>query len=148
MKSENEVSITFKQYIAVNEESLWIIPPFAPAPVEIPEGGTTAEPGGVGVPPPRVTGEGVKPPGREEKQVKKAVVRQVNIGGSVPVENWAELFRCFIGPAARMQLKKLDLKVQFRMEARADTPLCPDARALKAMREAAKQLGLNFETNE
>jgi hypothetical protein len=47
-----------------------------------------------------------------------------------------------------MQLKKLDLNVQFRMEARADTPLSSDDQALKAMREAAKQLGLKFETNE
>jgi hypothetical protein len=97
------------------------------------------------VPPP---GELTKPLKGEEKQIKKAVVRQINIGGSVPVENWAELFRCFIGPAARMQLKKLDLNVQFRMEARADAPFSPDDQALKAMREAAKQLGLKFETNE
>ena len=64
------------------------------------------------------------------------------------MENWAELFRCFIGPAARMQLKKLDLNVQFKIETRADTPLAPDDQALKAMREAAKQLRLKFEISE
>jgi len=89
-----------------------------------------------------------KTQGMEDKKGKKSIVHQINITGSVPVENWAELFRCFIGPAARMQLKKLDLNVQFRMEPRADTPLSPDDQALKAMREAAKQLGLKFETNE
>jgi hypothetical protein len=34
------------------------------------------------------------------------------------------------------------------MEARADAPLSPDDQVLKAMREAAKQLGLKFETIE
>jgi hypothetical protein len=94
--------------------------------------------------------EGVttKTQGMEDKKGKKSIVHQITITGSVPVENWAELFRCFIGPAARMQLKKLDLNVQFRMEPRADTPLSSDDQALKAMREAAKQLGLKFETNE
>jgi hypothetical protein len=47
-----------------------------------------------------------------------------------------------------MQLKKLDLSVQFKMETRTDSPLSPDDQTLKAMREAAKQLGLRFETEE
>ena len=139
-----------RQSIAIdpNEDGLWIIPPFEPAPVEKATGGTTDGPGVTEVPPAGVTGETIKPSGVEDKKVKKTAVHQITIAGSVPVENWAELFRCFIGPAARMQLKKLDLNVQFRMEARADTPLSPDDQAVKAMREAAKQLGLKFETNE
>jgi len=68
--------------------------------------------------------------------------------GSVPVENWAEFFHCFMWPAARMQLKKMDLNVQFRMETQADILLSPDGQALKAMHEATKQLGLKFETTE
>jgi len=47
-----------------------------------------------------------------------------------------------------MQLKKLDLNVQFKMEPRTDAPLSPDDQALEAMREAAKKLGLKFETSE
>jgi len=43
-----------------------------------------------------------------------------------------------------MQLKKLDLNVQFKMETRADTPLSPDDQALKAMPEAAR-FGFKFE---
>lgn len=50
------------------------------------------------------------------------------------LENWAEPLRCFTGPATRMQLKKLDLTVQFKMEPRADPPLSPDDQALKALR--------------
>jgi hypothetical protein len=134
--------------IDANEDGLWIIPPFEPAPGEIATGGTTDGPGGTEVPPAGVTGETIKTPGVEDKKVKKTAVHQITIAGSVPVENWAELFRCFIGPAARMQLKKLDLSFQFKMEARADNPLSPDDQSLKAMREAAKQLGLKFEIDE
>jgi hypothetical protein len=132
-----------------NEDALWIIPPFEPVPSVTPVVET--------VTPPVIVAGGdvstgaaatITPEGADIKKPRKPVVRQVTIGGSVPVENWAELFRCFIGPAARMQLKKLDLNIQFRMEARADSPLSPDDQSLKAMREAAKQLGLNFETNE
>ena len=40
---------------------------------------------------------------------------------------------CFTGPAACMQLKKLDLTVQFKMEPRADPPLSPDDQAWEAI---------------
>jgi hypothetical protein len=47
-----------------------------------------------------------------------------------------------------MQLKKLQLGVQFEIEAAADKPIDPDDPALKAMREAARQLGLDFDASE
>jgi hypothetical protein len=46
-----------------------------------------------------------------------------------------------------MQLKKMDLNVQLRMETQADTLLSPDDQTLKA-RRGVKQLGLKFETTE
>ncbi|MBX5494088.1 MAG: hypothetical protein IRZ15_02010 [Bryobacteraceae bacterium] len=53
--------------------------------------------------------------------VAKPVTRSVRrfiIRGDVPVESWTELFRCFVQPAIRMNLKKLRLGVQFEMEFR------------------------------
>ena len=47
-----------------------------------------------------------------------------------------------------MNLKKLHLGVQFEMEVSADQQLDPNDPALKAMKEAARQLGLKFETEE
>ena len=75
-------------------------------------------------------------------------MRRFVVRGAVPVENYAELFRCFVGPAVRMNLKTLNIGVQFEMETGAERELDPNDAALKAMREAAKQLGLTFEVEE
>jgi hypothetical protein len=71
-------------------------------------------------------------------------VRRVRIEGVVPLENYNELFRCFVGPAARMNLKQLKLGIRFVLESQADAPLNADDQSLKAMQEAARQLGLKF----
>jgi hypothetical protein len=126
-----------------SEEGLWIIPPFEP---EAAKGSTSAtgevtstdEGGGVTA--------GGQPGGRPE--VKPGGVKRFVISGAVPVENYHELFRCFIGPAARMNLKKLHLGVQFEMEVAGDQQLDPNDPALKAMKEAARQLGLKFDLGE
>lgn len=47
-----------------------------------------------------------------------------------------------------MKLKKLRLGVNFVMESDPTNPLDADSASVKAMREAAKQLGLAFETED
>jgi hypothetical protein len=135
-----------RQSISIDpsEDGLWIIPTFEPLPKEkepesviagagavLTASGTTAGPQTI-----------VEP---LEKKVKGKTVKHVEISGAVPVENWGELFRCFVGPAVRMQLKDVRLGVDFKLEAAADKPLDANDPALKAMREAARQLGLHFE---
>jgi hypothetical protein len=83
-----------------------------------------------------------------EGGAKPKAIRRIVIRGAVPQENWADLFRCFVGPAARMQLKKLHLGVQLELETGPEKAINPDDPAFKAMREAAKQLGLNLEIQE
>ena len=130
-----------------SEDGVWIIPAFEstkPEPASKdgsakgepePSGdktgtsGTTAQP----------TGDGTKS-GEKERTVRRLLIR-----GKVPQESWADVFRSFVGPAARMHLKKLDLGIEFEMELGSE-PL-NDA-TLKNMREAAKQLGLEFEEKE
>ena len=51
----------------------------------------------------------------DKETATKRTVRRFVVQGEVPVESWGELFRCFVGPAARMDLKKLGLGVQFEM---------------------------------
>jgi hypothetical protein len=75
-------------------------------------------------------------------------VRRFSVRGTVPVESWGDLFRCFVNPAARMQLGKLRLGIQFEMEAGADKTVDPNDPTIKAMREAARQLGLDFDVDE
>jgi Protein of unknown function (DUF499) len=125
-----------------NEDGLWVIPPFEPS-AEPPRRGTEpSPPGGSGSQP----GTTTLPPKIEvEPGVTRRVVRRFVIRGAVPQESWADIFRCFVGPAARMHLKRLHLGIQFELEASADKPLDADDPMLKGMREAAKQLGLSLE---
>ncbi len=138
-----------------NEDGLWIIPPFTPEPAKVPEGAEAAGAGvgtgesgaTAGTTPGTATGESGGT-ATAEKSGAKGTVRRFVVRGNVPVENWGELFRCFVGPAARMNLKKLGLGVQFEMvlpEGRMMSENDPD---LKAMKEAARQLGLTFEVGE
>ena len=48
----------------------------------------------------------------------------------------------------RMNLKKLSLGIQFEMETLPDKELDMNDPSLKAMEEAARQLGIKFETEE
>ena len=79
---------------------------------------------------------GVKKPPRK--------VQTVTISGAVPLESWTEVFRCFVGPAARLGLKSLQLGIAFKLVAQDGQPLDPDHPTLKAMREAARQLGVQI----
>ncbi|MCL6508610.1 MAG: ATP-binding protein, partial [Bryobacteraceae bacterium] len=140
-----------KQSVSLDpsEDGVWIIPPFTPEPAKAPGGEETAgagvgagEPGGAGVV--TTTGE-ASGTAIAEKPGAKGTVRRFVVQGNVPVENWGELFRCFVGPAARMNLKKLGLGVQFEMVLPEDRSLSENDPALKAMKEAARQLGLKLE---
>jgi hypothetical protein len=146
-----------KQSVSLDpsEDGVWIIPPFTPEPAKAPGGeetagaGVGAEESGVG----DGTGSGTtlgdsSGAATATKPRAKGTVRRFVVRGNVPVENWGELFRCFVGPAARMNLKKLGLGVQFEMVLPEDRPLSENDPALKAMKEAARQLGLTFEAGE
>jgi hypothetical protein len=62
----------------------------------------------------------------------------------VPLESYSELFRCFVGPAAHMDLCRLELGVRFVLEAKDAALFDPEDPRVKAMREAARQLGLHL----
>jgi hypothetical protein len=63
------------------------------------------------------------------------------------VESWTDLFRCFVSPAARMHLNRLRLGIQFELESSLEQPLQEDDAAVKAMKESAQQLGLDFQAD-
>jgi hypothetical protein len=71
-------------------------------------------------------------------------LRSVQIRDNVPLESWTDLFRCLISPAARLKLKSLQLGIDIKLLARDDQPLDANDATLKAMREAAQQLGLEI----
>jgi hypothetical protein len=135
-----------KQYVSLdpNEDGIWIIPPFEAEPVKVAtpgqtgagptptEGGTPPAPGAPTAPVP-TPGAAVPVVPVTAAKVMRFVVR-----GTVTVENYAELFRCFVGPAVRMKLKKLSIGVQFEMDTGEGQALDPNDPTLKSMREAAK----------
>jgi hypothetical protein len=130
-----------------NEDGVWIIPPFTPEPTEVQTGAgagaTTSVTEVAGT-----EGGGSAGGVTTTEVTAKGTVRRFSVRGAVPVENYSELFRCFVGPAARMNLKRLHLGVEFEMEVATGQELDPNDPTLKAMKEAARQLGLKFEAKE
>ena len=137
-----------------SEDGVWVIPPLKPeeSAAEKPKTGTEAG-AGAGA----VAGTDERKgcpkagsPAEEQTETPGTAgkVRRVTVQGEVPAESWSELFRCFINPAVRMNLKRLRLGVGFEMELPAGQELASSDPALKAMQEAARQLGLNLELKE
>ncbi|MGO8928804.1 MAG: hypothetical protein ACLQU3_18205 [Limisphaerales bacterium] len=63
----------------------------------------------------------------------------------MPIESWAELFRCFVKPSNDLNPKKLKLGVDFELAFDNDQNVSPDSPAIRAMKEAARQLGLEID---
>jgi hypothetical protein len=130
------------------EDGLWVIPPFAkeekPGTTGEKESGeaeldTTGKKKG-----PTITDKGGGDSTSDNGGVKVAKqVRRVTIKGDVPMESWADVFRCFVNPAVRLSPKQLRLGIDFEIDLSA--PLAEDHSTLKAMREAARQFGLELE---
>jgi hypothetical protein len=137
------------EYVALDrsEEGVWIIPPFTEQITDPVPARTGQRSGGAVV----VDHEDVTDDDSTAKTDKEPVVvktpktvKSVSITGTVPLESWTEVFRCFVGPAARLGLKSLQLGVAFKFVAQDGQPLDPENPTLKAMREAARQLGLQI----
>ncbi|MDE2644924.1 MAG: DUF499 domain-containing protein [Bacteroidota bacterium] len=123
-----------------SEDGLWIIPAFEPELEKPHQPKGTIDGSKVGPTPP--DGSTIVTP--EEKTTDGVSVKRFFVQGEVPVEQWGELFRCFVNPAARMDLKKLGLGIQFEMIPPEGETLHENDPALKAMKEAATQLGLTL----
>lgn len=140
------------------EDGVWIIPPFDPEPAtksgdeeergtgfgEEEAGVSPGASGGTGT----VRGEDGGGPTPCQETSGERMVRRLVVHGEVPVESWAELFRCFVGPAAKMHLKELGLGVRFEMALHDDRAMGENHAELKAMKEAARQLGLKLQIEE
>ncbi len=139
------------EYVALDrsEEGVWVIPPFTEPAADT--AAVTIQPGAGGVvvvgnddDDGVVTGGGVGAGTTSGGSKPAKKVQAVTISGSVPLESWTEVFRCFVGPAARLGLKSLNLGIAFKLVAQDGQPLDPDHPTLKAMREAARQLGVQI----
>jgi hypothetical protein len=73
--------------------------------------------------------------------------KSINISGQVPLERYTELFNYFITPFA-MNGNKIDIEVNFKIKSNSNSPLDESKQQYKSAKEAAKQLGLNFNEEE
>jgi len=134
-----------------NEDGLWVLPPCEP---KMPTGqaDATTAPRTLTDLPSEVS-EADK--GSETAQTREGAAtvdvakparqtRRITIAGEVPLDSWSDVFRSFVSPAARMGLKKLRLGIDFELVTQDDQPLDENSPALKAMKEAARQLGLKL----
>ena len=60
-------------------------------------------------------------------------VQRVRINGNVPLDNWADVFRAFIGPTRGKVLKRQRLGINFAIGLPADQPWNEIDPALNAM---------------
>jgi len=123
-----------------DEEGLWIIPPFKPEPV-VADTTVTTETTQVAQP---EVGQ-VDKPDRTTTTTPTTQISRITVKGNVSMENWSEIFRCFISPAARdMNLKKLRLGIDFEMDTQDGALMDESDPKVKAMEESARYLGLDF----
>jgi hypothetical protein len=138
------------EYVNIDpdEEGLWIIPPFSPEAPPTTSGGPAVDAGGKPTTPTTTSGGGTseQPPGKGVPVANP--VRKIKISGSVPIESWHELFRCFVKPSADLKPKKLKLGMDFELVFDDEQSVSPDSPTIRAMKEAARQLGLDLEIGE
>ena len=71
--------------------------------------------------------------------------RKVTISGSVPIENYSQLFSSFVNTLKNNHLK---IEVKFTASNNEANPLTENSPIVKSVKESASQLGLNFEVEE
>lgn len=139
-----------------NEEGVWIIPPFEkeqPATPTAPTGTVAKDDGSVKPPTQTV---GVTPgatspdagtsgiPDTDADAAQAPTIKYVSIQGHVPLESWADVFRCFVSPSTRLNPKRMRLGIDFELEFQEGSGLDENSQVLKAMEEAARQLGIQI----
>ena len=138
------------EYVALDrsEEGVWVIPPFAEQATEPLVVGGQTETGSTAVTQNDTSGVGGGTGGGTPVTTvgnPAHAVQGISITGNVPMESWTDIFRCFVNPASKLGLKSLQLGIDFRLMSHDGQPLPADHPAVKAMREAANQLGLRIE---
>jgi Protein of unknown function (DUF499) len=77
----------------------------------------------------------------ETSTIKK--LKSITVSGSVPLERYTELFNYFITPFA-MSGNRIEIAVNFKINSTLSSPIDESKHQYKSAKEAAKQLGLNF----
>lgn len=124
-------------FLNPQEDGYWLLDPSV-MPKPAGGGGPTPEPGPEPTPTPT---PGPEPtPTTATKTYKK-----VTISGSVPIENYSQLFSSFVNTLKNNHLK---IEVKFTASNNSTSPLTENSPIVKSVKESASQLGLEFVTEE
>ena len=90
--------------------------------------------------PPAGTGDEPEPTPGDTKHFKK-----IRISGSVPKEQWTQLWTSFLVP---LKDNGLHITVEFEAQTTSKNPLDENSHVIKCVKESAAQLGMTFEAEE
>jgi len=124
-------------FLNPQEEGYWLLDPSV---MPKPAGG-----GGVPTPEPPTPGPGPTPTPGPEPTPETKIYKKVTISGSVPIENYSQLFSSFVNTLKNNHLK---IEVKFTASNNSTNPLAENSPIVKCVKESASQLGLNFEVEE
>ncbi len=123
-------------FLNPQEDGYWLLDPSVMPKPAGGGGGPTPEPG----PEPMPTPAPEPTPTPATKTYKK-----VTITGSVPIENYSQLFSSFVNTLKNNHLK---IEVKFTASHNEANPLTENSPIVKSVKESASQLGLEFEVEE
>ncbi len=126
-------------FLNPQEDGYWLLDPSV-MPKPAGGGGPTPEPPTPGPTPPTPGSE----PGSEPTPTTKTY-KKVTISGSVPIENYSQLFSSFVNTLKNNHLK---IEVKFTASNSPASPLADNSPIFKSVKESASQLGLEFEVEE
>ena len=125
-------------FLNPQEDGYWLLDP-----------SVMPKPAGGGSPTPEPPTPGPTPapgpqPGPDPTPATKTY-RKVTISGSVPIENYSQLFSSFVNTLKNNHLK---IEVKFTASNSPASPLADNSPIFKSVKESASQLGLEFEVEE
>lgn len=123
-------------FLNPQEDGYWLLDPSV---MPKPAGGGSPTPE-----PPTPTPGPTPAPGPEPTPATKTY-QKVTISGSVPIENYSQLFSSFVNTLKNNHLK---IEVKFTASNNEANPLTENSPIVKSVKESASQLGLNFEVEE
>ena len=132
-------------FFDINDITYWLVDKSLKPQSQAPAGPVINDKGEVITPPPQVNENPATPAGNRTDEVTASKkFKSITVSGNVPLERYTELFNYFITPFA-MNGNKIEIEVNFKIKSNTGSPIDESKQQYKSAKEAAKQLGLNFE---
>lgn len=132
-------------FFDVNDITYWLVDKSLKPQPQAPAAPVINDKGEVVTPIPQVNEDPVTPAGNGTEEITTSKkFKSITVSGNVPLERYTELFNYFITPFA-MNGNKIEIEVNFKIKSNTGSPIDESKQQYKSAKEAAKQLGLNFE---